>query len=267
MEMSAAGDSFGGFTLVRPLKTHDEVEVWEATRDADGVAVALKIASVGSSGARRLRREEASLAHVTSRMVVASADCVEADGRMMLALDWCRGGTLKSRLAAEGPLSFYAVRDIACDLLAALRDVHAAGVVHRDLKPGNVFLTESGEARLGDFGIALLPGERPKRGAVVGSAAYMSPEQAVGGRLDARSDLYSLGLVLHELVTGRQVFSGPDFAAKLRRAATETAPFLASVAPDVPVAFARFVAALTERDRFLRPPSAVESLLYLKAII
>lgn len=262
--MSAAGERIGGFSLGRILKTHGETEVWRATRDVDGIDVALKLAPSGSPGAVRLCREEAALTRVTSRATVAVAGFAETGGRILLAFDWCRGGTLKERLAADGPFPVHAVRDVAETLLVALRDVHDAGIVHRDLKPGNVFLTELGDARLGDFGIALLPGERPKRGTVVGSAAYMSPEQAVGARVDRRSDLYSLGLVLHELATGRQVFGGADFAAKLRRAATETVPFLSAVAPDVPVSFARFVASLTERDRALRPRSAVEALLLLK---
>ena len=262
--MKATGDRLGGFTLGRLLKTRNETEVWQATRDVDGTAVAVKTAPLGSEDAARIRHEADALARVVSRMTVACSDCVESEGRIVLALDWCRGGTLKSRLAADGPLTVYAVRDVAWSLLLALRDVHAAGLVHRDVKPGNVFLTESGEARLGDFGIALLPGGEHNRGAIVGSAAYMSPEQALGGRLDARSDLYSLGVVLHELATGRQVFAGADFAAKLRRARTEEVPLLSSVAPDVPVSFARFVASLTRRDRALRPASAVEALLTLK---
>jgi len=258
--MSGAGDSVGGFTLVRPLKTHGLTEVWQGTREADGLDVAVKFAPSGSADARRLVREQAALSLVFSRHVVATAGFAEAEGRVVLAVEWCRGGTLKERLSKDGPLSVHVVCDLARDLLAALRDVHAAGVVHRDVKPGNVFLTEFGEARLGDFGISLLPGERPRQGAVIGSAAYLSPEQAAGGRLDARSDLYSLGLVLHESVTGRQVFSGGDFAAKLRRAATEEAPFVSSVAPDVPVRFARFVAALTTRDPALRPRNVLETL-------
>ena len=262
--MSAIGDRLGGFTLVRLLKRRGEAEVWQARRDADEAEVALKLAPSGSSDAIRLRREEAALSRITSRATVALAGFAETEGKVLLALDWCRGGTVKDRLAAEGALPLPVVRDIGWTVLLALRDVHAAGVIHRDLKPGNLFLTELGEARLGDFGVALLPGERIKRGVVVGSAAYMSPEQAVGGRLDARSDLYSLGLVLHELATGRQVFCAEDFAAKLHRAATETVPFLSTVAPDVPVSFARFIATLTMRDRALRPASAVEALLTLK---
>ena len=263
--MKAEGEHLGGFTLGRLLKTRGETEVWQATRDVDGTAVALKTAPLGSVDGDRLRHEAAAHSRVVSRATVACSGYLESDGHVVLALDWCRGGTLKARLAADGPFSVYAVRDVAWNLLLALRDVHAAGLVHRDLKPGNVFLTESGEARLGDFGIALLPGDERKCGGIVGSAAYMSPEQAVGGRLDARSDLYSLGLVLHELATGRQVFAGADFTTKLHRAQAEEVPLLSSVAPDVPVSFARFVATLTRRDRVLRPTSAVEALLTLKA--
>lgn len=265
--MNVEGSHLGGFTLNRRLKVRGETEVWRATRDVDGIEVALKTAPFGSVDADRLRHEAEALSRVVSRLTVACSGFLESDGHVVLALDWCRGGTLKARLASDGPFSVYAVRDMAWNLLLALRDVHAAGLVHRDLKPGNVFLTESGEARLGDFGIALLPGVGGKRGGIVGSAAYMSPEQALGGRLDARSDLYSLGLVLHELATGRQVFGGVDFAAKLYRAQTEEVPLLSSVAPDVPVSFSRFVASLTLRDRALRPASAVEALLTLKSIV
>lgn len=261
--MNGPGDRLSGFTLVRHLKTHGDTEVWQATREADALDVAVKFAPVGSPDAFRIRREHAALGLVSSRHVVAPAGFAEDAGRVLLALDWCRGGTLKERLANGGPLAVHAACDLARELLLALRDVEAAGVVHRDIKPGNIFLTDCGEARLGDFGIALLPGERPKPGAVIGSAAYLSPEQAVGGRLDVRSDLYSLGLVLHEAVTGRQVFAGADFGAKLRRAATESAPFVSSVAPDVPVRFARFVALLTTRDAALRPSDALSAISLL----
>ena len=265
--MKAVGERVGGFALVRLLKTHGGTRVWNAVREADGAEVALKLAPSGSPDAVRLRHEEAALSRVMSRSTVAVAGFGEQGGCVFLALDWYRGGTLKDRLSADGPLPVCAVGAVARTLLAALRDVHAAGIVHRDLKPGNVFLTELGDPRLGDFGIALLPDERPKPGVVVGSAAYMSPEQAAGRRVDARSDLYSLGLVLHELTTGRQVFGGANFAEKIRRAATETVPFLSEIAPDVPVSFARFVATLTARDRALRPRSAVEAFYALKAMI
>src|SRR5690606_28559488 len=120
------------------------------------------------------------------------------------------GETLGARLRRGERLSVPEVLEIACDLLAALSAAHAIGIVHRDIKPENVLLPESGPLKLLDFGIAKLADEHAKyvtnSGVALGTPRYMAPEQALGERVDCRADLYCVGLMLFEMVSGKRVF-------------------------------------------------------------
>jgi serine/threonine protein kinase len=139
-------------------------------------------------------------------------------------MEYLEGETLAHRLE-DGPLEIGQVLLIAIELLEALAYAHARGIVHRDLKPGNVMLTNAG-AKLLDFGIATLVSEAPggnDDSVIVGSAAYMSPEQANGEPVDARSDIFSLGAVLYELATGKRAFEGKT-RRETRFAITHTTP-------------------------------------------
>ena len=231
--MSAVGEQIGGFSLGRILKTRGETEVWKATRDADGIEVALKLASSGSPDAVRLRREEAALSRVTSRFTVAVAGFSEAGGRLLLAFDWCRGGTLKERLAADGPFPVHAVRDIAETLLGALRDVHDAGVVHRDLKPSNILLDANGHAVLADLGVAHIadanlakrlgdtatPNPTLVRGSpFVGTPRYAAPEQLTGDDVTPATDIYALGVVIEQLFGGKVPLSWRPMLKRMTQA-------------------------------------------------
>ena len=221
------GGECAGFRLVGLLRSVGGVEIWKAVR-RDGYPVALKLAAEGSAAAHRLAHETAALRLVASSGTTVCEEVGSTDGFAYLALDWCGGGSLKEELRRRTP-TVVEIRRIAIQVLHALQDLERAQVVHRDIKPSNLLLTDEGDVRLADFGVALLPGEAPSRTRPVGTDGYMSPEQIACGSIDGRSDLYSLGRVLSDLLNGR---------------------------PDVPAALGRFVARLTERNPAFRPPTA-----------
>jgi len=138
------------------------------------------------------------------------------DGRLFICMDCYDGETLKDRIA-RGPLTIEEAVDIASQVAAGLSKAHEAGMVHRDVKPANIMVTRDGVVKLLDFGLAKLAGQTKvtRTGTTVGTVAYMSPEQAGGKEIDARSDLFSLGAVLYEMLTGTVPFPGDHEAAVL----------------------------------------------------
>jgi len=196
---------------------------------------------------RRFLQEAQALALFSHKNAVAVRHCGEEQGLVFLAMDLCRGETLESVLARSGALPEPRVVDLALQMLAALDEAHRSGIVHRDLKPANVMVESKpggGEtAHVLDFGLAriLTAGREGATsrvstlGEVVGTVAYMSPEQAMGQDLDGRSDLFSLGVMLFEMVEGRHPFLGGTMASVITRvleadplAATSHAPRRAS---------------------------------------
>ncbi len=192
---------------------------------------------------RRFLQEAQALALFSHKNAVAVRHCGEEQGLVFLAMDLCRGETLESVLAREGALPEARVIDLALQMLAALDEAHRSGIVHRDLKPANVMVEPKqggGEtARVLDFGLArILTNVRENAttristlGEVVGTVAYMSPEQAKGEELDGRSDLFSLGVLLFEMVEGRHPFLGGTMASVITRV-LEADPLAAT--PHVP---------------------------------
>ncbi|MCB1257955.1 MAG: serine/threonine protein kinase, partial [Microthrixaceae bacterium] len=160
----------------------------------------------------RFRREAQAAASLTHANVVAVYDWGSQDGTYFIVMEYVDGPSLSQVLRSEGPLHPRRAAEIAAEVADGLGFAHARGVVHRDVKPGNVLLSKSGQAKVTDFGIARAlssPAEDlTQAGSVMGTATYFSPEQAQGLAVDPRSDLYSLGVVLYEMVTGRPPFSG-----------------------------------------------------------
>ena len=175
---------------------------------------------------RRFEEEARSAARISHPSVVTVFDSGEDGDQAFLVMECLPGRTLADELR-DGPLPAQRVRSIATDLLGALAAAHAVGVVHRDVKPGNVMMTPNGSAKLGDFGIAKTA-ETPDltaTGMVVGTASYVAPERLAGGPASPASDLYSLGVVLYEAATGEKPHAGgpappvdPSLAAAIRRA-------------------------------------------------
>ena len=230
--LSAGEDRFAGRYRIRGRlgrgASKDVYLAYDERLDRE-VALAIVIgAAAGERARERVRRE----AQVTGRLgdhpnVVTVYDAGEHDGVPYLVLRAMAGGSLTEQLRA-GPLAPERAARIAGQIATALAHVHAHGVVHRDVKPDNVWLTAEGDAALGDFGVAHdHAAERlTLDGAVVGTARYLSPEQARGEPVTPASDLYALGVTLYELLTGRPPFTGDDPAALLAQhlAATPAAP-------------------------------------------
>ncbi len=192
---------------------------------------------------------------------------------LFFTMDYCAGDSLKEVIRRIGPFPPSRAATIARDLLRALTEAHRAGVVHRDLKPDNILIdTDNGvdRVRILDFGIAkIVEGDGDShtltQGGVIGTPKYMSPEQASGEKVDARSDLYSLGVVLYEMLTGQVPFSGSTARSIVMAHITTPPPAFRKIRSDlqVPARLERFVFELLEKDRDQRPASAAECIALL----
>src|SRR5579885_120269 len=161
----------------------------------------------------RFRREAQSAANLNHPNIVSVYDWGQEQGTYFIVMEYVEGRSLADILRTEGPLHPQRAAEVASDIAAALGFAHRNGVIHRDVKPGNVLISPTGQVKVADFGIARALGAGAEEnltqaGSVMGTATYFSPEQAQGHSLDPRSDLYSLGVVLYEMVTGRPPFTG-----------------------------------------------------------
>ena len=173
----------------------------------------------------RLRREARAAAELDHPNIARIHDMQEGDGRHFLVMEYVEGETLSERLAAGGKLEPGEAERIVAAIAAGLDHAHGRGVVHRDIKSANVMLTADGGVKILDFGLAQRPDATTltQQGAVLGTLAYMSPEQVRGAPVDARTDLWSLGVVLYECLTGRRPFDGPSAEATIHNI-LKTAP-------------------------------------------
>jgi tRNA A-37 threonylcarbamoyl transferase component Bud32 len=202
-----------------------------------------------------------------------------ADGRDFLVMEYAEGGSLDARLR-EGPLPVPEALTLAIQVADGLAAAHEGGIVHRDLKPGNILLTKKDDAKLGDFGLAKLVPTAPasteaetltresltRDGAVLGTAAYMSPEQAAGSPVDTRSDVFSFGSVLYEMLTGRRPFVGDSNVSTRMAILSKAPPAPRSLRADLPSAIERLVLRCLEKDREARPASGAELARELRRI-
>ena len=224
-------------------------------------AVALKVLhpELGSVvGADRFQREIELAASLQHPHILPVFDSGEAAGRLWFTMPFIEGESLRNRLVREGQLPLNDARRIATEVARALDYAHRHGVIHRDVKPENILLTADGDTMLADLGIAravdAVGAQLTETGLAIGTAAYMSPEQASGDRkLDARSDIYSLGLVLYEMVAGEPPFTGPSAQAIMARRFTESPRSLRQIRETVPDAVEQAVGTALARspaDRF-----------------
>jgi serine/threonine protein kinase len=192
----------------------------------------------------------------------------EAVGATYIAMPRVRGRSLKDRIAA-GPLALEEALDIAGQVAEGLKEAHERGIVHRDVKPANIMLTEKGQAKIMDFGLAKLTGaaDMTKTLAVMGTVAYMSPEQARGEAVDRRTDIWSFGATLYEMLSGVMPFGQKGDQALVYSILHETPEPLIRLRPEVPLPLERIVQKALEKDKNFRYPTMAEVLADLKAAL
>ncbi len=209
----------------------------------------------------RFRREAQSAANLNHPNIVSVYDWGRSNNTYFMAMEYVPGRTLAEALNDVGPISASKAAEVGIEVAAALSFAHRNNVVHRDIKPGNILIGSNGQLKVADFGIARALGSAADsgltaHGAVMGTAAYFSPEQAQGGQPDPRSDLYSLGIVLYEMVAGQVPFSGDTPVSIAYKQVHEAPTPLHQFAPDVPRAFEAIVARLLTKDPARRYPTA-----------
>ncbi len=204
-----------------------------------------------SSQLERFRREARAVAQLSHPNVVGVIDTGEDDERPYIVLEYVEGETLKQRIRRLGRLPVAEATEYAIEIARALGAAHERHIVHRDVKPQNVLIDAEGNARVTDFGIARTLEEEglTVEGRVLGSTDYVSPEQALGEDVTGQSDLYSLGVVLYEMLTGDVPFHGESQVAVAMKHVRETIPDVRALRPDAPASLAAVVATATARQR------------------
>lgn len=270
-----SGSTLGRYRLLERIGAGGMGEVWKAHDANLDREVAIKLLMGGAledtTTRERFRRE----AHVLSRLshpgVATIFDFDTQDGADFLVMEYVPGGTLQARLAA-GPLPIDELARLGAAVAEALHDAHQRGFLHRDLKPGNIVLTATGQPKILDFGLALLlhggaaTAGLTQTGMIVGSLPYMAPEQLLGEADDARTDIYALGVTLFEMATGKRPFGRERVEALMFEIFNNAAPSLRALRPDAPAELDRLVAACLSKEVAQRPASAAQVAAALNAL-
>ncbi len=268
-----AAGRLGPYRIEHLLGAGGMGEVYRAVDTRLGRTVAIKVLPRKLAGnpdlKRRFLREACAASALNHPNIAGLYDISNHGGADFLVMEYVAGKTLKDLIPRCG-LAFGEVAGLGSQIALALGAAHAAGIVHRDIKPANILVTPQQQVKVVDFGIAKLPpggtdNDLTNEGQIVGTVAYMSPEQTRGEHVDARSDIFSLGCVLYEAATGRRPFDGASALAIMNAIATwETDP-PGSIRPDLPPEFDRLVARCLLKDAAQRPESAIELATELKS--
>ncbi|MEO7267629.1 MAG: serine/threonine-protein kinase [Knoellia sp.] len=258
----------GRYRLGAPLGRGGMAVVWRADDEMLGREVAVKTLDLtgpdSDNAGERFRREARATAMLNHPHIVTVYDTGVEEHTAYLVMELLPGSTLAEEVRDSGPLPIDAVRTIGYEVAGALQAAHDAGIVHRDIKPGNIAYAADGTVKVLDFGITQLVDEAlghhqlTMTDTIVGTAEYLAPEQATGQRVDARADLYALGCVLHTLLTGRPPFTAPTPVAILMKHAHDIPADVRDLRPDTPADLAAIITALLAKDPTLRPQSGSE---------
>jgi eukaryotic-like serine/threonine-protein kinase len=278
----APGDRLGPYRVDSSLGAGGMGEVYRAVDTRLGRAVAVKVLSgpraQDPDRLRRFEREARVVAALSHANVLALHDVGSQDGVDYAVFELLEGQTLRRRLDS-GPLPVSKAVEYGVQICQGLDAIHARGIVHRDLKPDNVFLMRSGQVKILDFGLAklgprglgILAGGSDDRtatepGLLVGTCGYMAPEQARGRPADPRSDIFSVGAILYEMLSGRRAFAGPTPADTLAALLTQDPPDISALSRPIPRALERVVRQCLERSPEERFQSARDVAFGLQAL-
>jgi serine/threonine-protein kinase len=248
------------YEIIEKLGVGGMGTVYMANDRESGRIVALKFLSQSLAGdpvlKRRFYREAQATAALDHVNIGAIYGVEETEEHLFIVMPYYDGGTLK-HLIAKGPLPVADAVGCAAQVAAGLAHAHAAGVIHRDIKPANLMFAEDDSLKIVDFGIAKTAGETlTRKGLVLGTLAYMSPEQAEGGALDHRTDLWALGVVFHEMLAGRPPFSAPSIDRLFNAVLHGAPPEIRALRPEVPSKIEGVVSRLLEKEPARRYPDA-----------
>jgi len=283
VELKPRSTFAGRYQVIKELGKGGMGRVYEAEDSRLGRPVALKFlpdeVTRDRHALERFQREARTASALNHPHICTIYDIDEAEGRPFIAMELLEGETLRSRIQGQ-PLKIQEILDLGIQLADALDAAHVKGILHRDIKPENIFITPRGTAKLLDFGIAKLAAEQVSLtaptatlarwitvpGVAVGTVAYMSPEQVRGEALDARTDLFSLGVVLYETATGTQPFRGATTGAVCTEIQTKTPTAPVRLNPDVPAELEQIIDKALEKDVRLRYHSAKDMLVDLERL-
>jgi serine/threonine protein kinase len=259
----SAGDKLGPYQIIAPIAAGGMGEVFRATDPRLGRDVAIKTlpAAMAQNLERlgRFQREARAVAALNHPHIVTIFSVEEADGTHFLTMELVDGDPI-DRLIPNGGMRVEKIIEIASALADALAAAHEKGIVHRDLKPANVMVSIEGRVKVLDFGLAkdvngvidnditMTSAHQTRVGLVMGTPAYMSPEQAAGRPVDHRTDIFSMGIMLHEMATGRQPFDGASTAELLSSILRDTPPSVVDLRPELPSDLARIIRRCLEKN-------------------
>jgi serine/threonine protein kinase len=269
----SAGDKLGAYDILAPIGAGGMGEVFRASDPRLGRDVAIKVLSSGMAHdperLARFQREARAVAALNHPNIVTIFSVEESAGVHFLTMELVDGQPLDRLIPASG-LPIGQIVEIARALADALGAAHEKGIVHRDLKPANVMVSNQGRVKVLDFGLAkevrrssvdaatVTSARHTELGMVMGTPAYMSPEQASGQTLDHRTDIFSLGVVLHLMSTGRQPFEGNSSAELICAILRDTPPPVTDLRPELPSDLARIIRRCMEKDPSHRVQTALD---------
>ena len=264
-----SGEQIAGFQLIRPLRVRELSECWYAFRRTDRTPIAVKFLRPEHPRIPQFYDMAEFLKTAPGRFLIRVWDCGETiSGLPYATMEYADGGSLRQRLKKCGPMPLPEAVRLLRSLLCGLAILHAHGMVHRDVKPENIWLTGDGDFRLGDFGLVRLPGYPEEPGKIFGTASFMSPEQARDSTtVDCRSDLYSLGAVLYETLTGERLRPQGSFPEMLKFIlADRSEPSVERLKDVATEKLALLLIKMLDRSPALRPQNAAAALAELDAM-